>query len=74
MKFNNTLSHSIKTCLYCLGNFSMANTRYDIELNKSRSIVYLSLFFFVQFEAEWLCPKLSPNQYNMANELLASEK
>ena len=30
----------------------MANKRYDIELNKPRSIAYLSLFFFVTFEAE----------------------
>jgi hypothetical protein len=55
----------------------MANTKYDIELKKRRSILYLT--FFIKFEAERLCPKLSQfrhggyhnvNEYNMPYELL----
>ena len=54
----------------------MTNTRYDIELNKPRSIVYLSLSFLsnLKLTGSVLNWRISPNEYNVANELLASEK
>ena len=60
----------------------MANTIYDIELTKPRSIVYLSLFFLSNLMLNgsvlncrsFITWRISPNEYNMANELLASEK